>query len=326
VIARRSVLGAAALLGTMPLRHAGAQAPAYPTRAVRVIVALGAGGDADLITRLVTQRMAELLGQPVVVENRPGAGSIVGHEAVARAAPDGYTLIMGSITALTANVALYPRLPYDPVADFTPIVFIASTPGILVVPAASPWTTPADIIAAARMRPGALSFASAGNGNLTHLMAEVFRRGTDIDVLHVPYRVVTDAQRDVAAGRVAFMFAVAPSTLPLIQAGQLKPIAVTAAARLPQLPAVPTMTELGFSGFEMSSWFGLMAPRGTPPEVIATLNAAANDALRTPAVAERLAQMSVTPGGGTPAEFAAFVARERARWVGVVRDAGIRLE
>jgi tripartite-type tricarboxylate transporter receptor subunit TctC len=315
------------LLALLPLAaKAHAQEGRYPNRPIRVIVALGAGGDSDLITRVVTHRMAQTLGQAVVVENRPGAGSIVGHEAVARAVPDGYMLIQGSITALTANAALYPRLPYNPETDLQPIVFIASTPGILVAPASSPWRVPADIVAAARARPGQLTFGSAGNGNLTHLMAEVFRRGEGIDVVHVPYRTVTEAQRDLAAGRVDFMFAVAPSTLPLVQGGQLKPLAITAAARLPQLPDVPTMTELGYRDFEMSSWFGLLGPRGTSPEVVATVNAAANEALRDSAVLERLAQMSVTPGGGTPADFDAFIARERVRWLGVVRSAGIRLE
>jgi len=324
MISRRLILAVAP--PSALARQSWAQGQRYPTRPIRVIVALGAGGDSDLVTRLVTQRMAEIVGQPIVVENRPGAGSIVGHEAVARATPDGYTLIMGSITALTANAALYPRLPYDPATDFEPIVFVASTPGVLVVPASSPWSAPADIVAAARARPGVLTFGSAGNGNLTHLMAEVFRRATAIDVVHVPYRVVTDAQRDLAAGRVDFMFAVAPSTLPLIQGGQLKPLAVTAAARIPQLPQTPTMAELGFSGLEVSSWFGLLGPRGIPAEVVSTINEAANEALRTPAVRERLGQMSVTPGGGTPADFAAFIGRERPRWIGVVREAGIRLE
>jgi tripartite-type tricarboxylate transporter receptor subunit TctC len=321
------VIGRRVLLAALPLATAArAQEARYPNRPIRVIVALGAGGDSDLVTRVVTQRMAEILGQPVVVENRPGAGSIVGHEAVARAAPDGYTLIMGSITALTANTALYPRLPYDPETDFQPIVFVASTPGIVVAPASSAWRTPADMVVDARARPGVLTFGSAGNGNLTHLMAEVFRRSTGIDVVHVPYRTVTDAQRDLAAGRVDFMFAVAPSTLPLVQGGQLKALAITAASRLPQLPQVPMMTELGYQDFEMSSWFGLLGPRGTPAEVVTTINTAANEALRSPVVLERLAQMSVTPGGGTPQDFEAFIARERVRWIGVVRSAGIRLE
>ncbi|WP_207538276.1 Bug family tripartite tricarboxylate transporter substrate binding protein [Sabulicella rubraurantiaca] len=320
------MIGRRLLLTLAPIAAAQAQEARYPNRPIRVIVALGAGGDSDLVRRVVTQRMAQTLGQPIVVENRPGAGSIVGHEAVARATPDGYTLIQGSITALTANAALYPRLPYDPETDFQPIVFIASTPGILVAPGSNTWNTPADLVTAAKARPGQLTFGSAGNGNLTHLMAEVFRRATGIDVVHVPYRTVTDAQRDLAAGRVDFMFAVAPSTLPLVQGGQLKPLAITARARLPQLPQVPTMTELGYPDFEVSSWFGLLGPRGTPPEVVTAINAAANEALRDPAVLERLAQMSVTPGGGTPQDFEAFIGRERVQWIGVVRSAGIRLE
>jgi tripartite-type tricarboxylate transporter receptor subunit TctC len=319
---RRSLLAAAALL---PLT-ANAQETRYPSRPIRIIVALGAGGDGDLITRVLTQRMAERLGQSIVVENRPGAGSLVGHEAAARAAPDGYALIMSTISAMTANIALYARLPYDPINDFIPVVFAGSAPGVLVVPPNSPWNTPQDIGAAARARPGVITFASAGNGNLTHLMGEVFKRATGVDIVHVPYRVVTDAQRDLAAGRVDFMFAVAPSTIPLIHGGQVKAIAVTAPARLSALSSVPTMAELGLADFDISSWFGIMAPRGTPPHIVTTLNDAANEALRDPTVIARLDAMSVRIGGGTPEAFQAFIERERTRWVGIVRQAGIRVD
>ncbi|TCH99504.1 tripartite tricarboxylate transporter substrate binding protein [Roseococcus sp. SYP-B2431] len=304
-----------------------AQAQArYPNRPVRVIVALAAGGDNDLVTRLLTQRMSDKLGQPFVVENRPGAGSLVGHEAAARAAPDGYNLIMSTISALGANLALYSRLPYDPVNDFVPIMLAGLAPGVLVVGGSSPFRTPQDIVAAAKARPGVLTFGSAGNGNLTQLIAEVFKRATGIDVVHVPYRGIPDAQRDVAAGRVDFMFAISPSSVPLIEGGQLRALAVTSATRLAVLPQIRTMAELGYPDFDISSWYGLMAPRGTPPEIVATLNEAANEALRDPNVEARLRGMSVTPGGGSPQQFQAFIERERARWVAIVREAGITVD
>jgi tripartite-type tricarboxylate transporter receptor subunit TctC len=322
--ARRAVLGGAAAL--LAAGAPAAQEAAYPSRPVRLIVALGAGGDVDLVTRVVGHRMAELLGQPLVVENRPGAGSLVGHEAAARAVPDGYTLIMSTISALTANLALYDRLPYDPVHDFVPVVYVGNAPGVLVVPPASPWQAPVDIVTAARARPGALTYASAGNGNLTHLMGEVFKQRNGIDLVHVPYRAVTEAQRDLGAGRVDLMFAVAPSTLPLILGEKLRPLAITAGARLAALPGVPTMAEHGFADFEISSWFGLMAPRGVPASIVAAVNAAANEALRTAAVRARLAAMSVNVAGGTPEAFGAYIAAERARWVPVVRQIGVRVD
>ncbi|MDB5415678.1 MAG: hypothetical protein JWR10_4013 [Rubritepida sp.] len=321
---RRTLLAATPLIALAG--NARAQGTRYPNRPVRVIVALGAGGDNDIVTRLITQHMGEKLGQPFVVENRPGAGSLVGHEAAARAAPDGYNLIMSTISALGANIALYSRLPYDPVNDFVPIMLAGLAPGVLVVAPNSPFRTPQDIVAAARARPGVLTFGSAGNGNLTQLIAEVFKSTTGIDVVHVPYRAVTDAQRDVAAGRVDFMFAISPSAVPLIDGNQLRAIAVTAAARLSVLPNVQTMAEFGYPDFEISSWYGLMAPRGVPPAIVTTLNEAGNDALRDPAVKARLEAMSVTPGGGSPEQFQAFIERERTRWVAIVRQARITVD
>jgi tripartite-type tricarboxylate transporter receptor subunit TctC len=322
VTPRRSLLAAPLLaLG------GGAQAQGrYPNRPVRVIVALAAGGDNDLVTRLLTQRMSDRLGQPFVVENRPGAGSLVGHEAAARAAPDGYNLIMSTISALGANSALYSRLPYDPVNDFVPVMLAGLAPGVLVVGPNSPFRTPQDIADAAKARPGVLTFGSAGNGNLTQLIAEVFKRAAGIDMVHVPYRAITDAQRDVSAGRVDLMFAISPSAVPLIDGGQLRALAVTSATRLAVLPQIRTMAEFGYQDFDISSWYGLMAPRGTPPEIVATLNEAANEALRDPNVEARLRGMSVTPGGGSPQQFQAFIERERTRWVAIVREARITVD
>jgi tripartite-type tricarboxylate transporter receptor subunit TctC len=317
-----------ALLATPLLALPGlAQAQGrYPNRPVRVIVALAAGGDNDLVTRLLTQRMSDRLGQPFVVENRPGAGSLVGHETAARAAPDGYNLIMSTISALGANIALYSRLPYDPVNDFVPVMLAGLAPGVLVVGPNSPFRTPQDIADAAKARPGVLTFGSAGNGNLTQLIAEVFKRAAGIDMVHVPYRAITDAQRDVSAGRVDLMFAISPSAVPLIDGGQLRALAVTSATRLAVLPQIRTMAEFGYQDFDISSWYGLMAPRGTPPEIVATLNEAANEALRDPNVEARLRGMSVTPGGGSPQQFQAFIERERTRWVAIVREARITVD
>jgi tripartite-type tricarboxylate transporter receptor subunit TctC len=322
VTPRRALL-AAPLLALGGLAQAQGR---YPNRPVRVIVALAAGGDNDLVTRLLTQRMSDRLGQPFVVENRPGAGSLVGHEAAARAAPDGYNLIMSTISALGANIALYSRLPYDPVNDFVPVMLAGLAPGVLVVGPNSPFRTPQDIADAAKARPGVLTFGSAGNGNLTQLIAEVFKRAAGIDMVHVPYRAITDAQRDVSAGRVDLMFAISPSAVPLIDGGQLRALAVTSATRLAVLPQIRTMAEFGYQDFDISSWYGLMAPRGTPPEIVATLNEAANEALRDPNVEARLRGMSVTPGGGSPQQFQAFIERERTRWVAIVREARITVD
>lgn len=325
--ARRRLLShalicAAALACGMPAAFAADAV--FPTRPVRLVVGYAAGGATDVLARLVTQKMGEALGQPIVVENRAGANSNVGAEVVAKATPDGYTLYVYTI-ANTINATLYDKLGYDPVKDFEPVGMIAKIPNVLVVNPRLPVKTVADYVRLAKESPEGVTFASSGSGSSIHLSGEIFRSRSGANMLHVPYKGSAPAVTDLLGGQVQSMFDNAPSALPHVKSGKLRAIAVTSAQRMPLLPDVPTVAESGFPGFDVQSWFAIAAPTGTPRPVVDKLNAALNKALGAPEVRERMRDLAATPEAGTPEQCRTFVTSEIKRWHDVVKQSGARV-
>lgn len=296
----------------------------FPTRPLRLVVGYAAGGATDVLARLVAQKMGEALGQPVVIENRAGANSNVGAEAVARATPDGYTLYVYTI-ANTINATLYDKLAYDPAKDFEPVGMIARIPNVLVVNPKLPVKTVADYVRFAKESPSGVTFASSGSGSSIHLSGEIFRARSGANMLHVPYRGSAPAVSDLLGGQVQSMFDNTPSALPQIKGGKLRAIAVTSAQRTPLLPDVPTVAESGFPGFDVQSWFSIAAPAGTPKPVIDKLNAALNKALAGPEVRERMRDLAATPEPGTPEQCRTVMLSEIKRWHDVVKQSGARV-
>jgi tripartite-type tricarboxylate transporter receptor subunit TctC len=301
-------------------------AQSYPTKPIRLVVPFPPGGAVDIVARVVGQALSEAWGQQVVVDNRPGAGAIIGTDLVAKAAPDGYTLLMASVGMLTINPSLYTKLPYDPIKDFNPVILVGGTPCILVVHPALPPNSVKEFIAYAKSKPGQLNVASAGSGNITHLVAEVFRTQTGIEWVHVPYKGSAPALTDLLGGQVQLMFDVMLSALPHVKAGRLKALAVTSIKRFPQLPDLVTLDESGLPGFNVSSWWGVAAPAGTPKEIIAKLNGEVNKSLGTPKVKERLLSLGAEPIGGTPEQFSKHIQEEIVKWAKAVRSSGAKVD
>ena len=318
---RRSAL--ALLAGLACTGSAWAQA--WPARPVRVVVAFTAGGTTDILARNVGQQLGEKLRQPFVIDNKPGAGGNLGTELVVRAQPDGYTLIVDSVGPIAVNPTLYPKLGYNPLTELVPIVQIAEVPNVLVVHPSVPAKTLDEFIAHAKANPGKLNYASTGIGTSSHLSGFVLGKRAAIAATHVPYKGA-DALRDLLAGRVQFMFATIPSVKAHIDSGGLRAIAVSSARRSRSLPDVPTVAERGYPGFEAGSWFGFFGPKGTPPEVIATLNQAVNEIIAVPATEAALIKEGADPVGGTPQQFEQFVQREFQKWRVVVRESGAKVE
>ena len=298
---------------------------AYPNRVVTLVVPVPPGGAADFIARLIGRKLSDALGQPVVISNRGGASGTIASDNVAKAAPDGYTLLLNSITTHGIGPHLYTSLPYDSVKDFTPITLVAQLPLVMTINADHPARSVKEVIDYARANPGTLSFASSGNGGAPHLAGELFQNVAGIKMLHVPYRGSGPAVIDVGAGRVDIMFDAVPSLLSLIQAGKLRPLAAASAARNPIVKDVPTFGELGIKGMEISLWYGLEGPAGMPPAVVQRLNAALVKILETDDVRENFAKQGAVASGGTPAAFADFMRAESARWGEVVRKNNIKL-
>jgi len=298
---------------------------AWPDKPVRLIVPAAAGGTTDIASRLVGKRLGEVLGQPVVVENRAGGAGIIGAQALRQAAPDGYTLMMGNIGPNAINYGLYKQLPYR-AEDFAPITLVVSVPNVLVVNPKVPAKSVAELVALAKAQPGKLSFASSGTGQSVHLSGELFKKRAGIDIIHVPYKGAAPAVADLVAGQVTMMVDNLPSSMAQIQAGKLHPLAVTSATRVPELPDVPTMKEAGFDDFQVTAWFGLVAPAGTPPALVSRLQKAVAAILAEPEVKTRLAELGGMPGGDTPEHFGNFINAERVRWAKVVKDTGIPLQ
>jgi tripartite-type tricarboxylate transporter receptor subunit TctC len=303
-----------------------AKAQEYPSKPIRLVVPFAAGGATDVLARLVGERLTASLGQQVVVDNRPGAGGNIGSDIVARAEPDGYTILMGAVGTHAINPSLYPKMPYDPVKDFAPVTLVASVPNVLVVNPEVPAKSVQELIDLAKAKPGELNFASSGNGTSIHLSGELFKAMTGTDIVHVPYKGSGPAVTDLLGGQVQMMFDNMPSSLPHVKAGKLRALGVTSAKRSPALPEVPTIAEAGVPGYDATSWFGILAPAGTPEPVVTRLQGAIVQALGEPEMRQRMADLGAEPVGDTPAEFGQFIAAEIAKWAKVVNDAGVKLE
>jgi tripartite-type tricarboxylate transporter receptor subunit TctC len=290
----------------------------YPYKPIRFLVGYGAGGAADVAARLVAPRMSEAFGQPVVVDNRPGAGSLIGTNLLAQSRPDGYTIMMANIS-FGANPALYSKPTYDPVKDFVSIVHVDVVPNALLVPLTLPARSAGELIASARARPGQFNHAHAGIGSAGYLIAETLKHDTRIDVVHIPYQSGPQALSAVIANEAHMVFVTIPSALSLVKAGRVRALAVTSLKRAPTLPDVPTISETVLPDFEVNEWHGVLAPAGTPKEVVVMLNKEINRALAIPEVRERLSGLGAEPTGGTPEKMAAFVRAEFARWKKVLK-------
>ena len=305
---------------------AGAAAQGYPARPVRLIVPYPPGGGTDIFARLVGARLTETLGQPIVIEQRPGAAGVIGADVAAKAAPDGYTLVIGQASNLAINLSLMKKLPYDPARDFAPITLVATSPNLLVVHPSLPVRTIKDLVALAKSKPGAINYASAGNGSPGHLAAEYFKKVAKIDMVYIPYKGAAPALLDVLAGQASLYFTSPIAAQPFVQSGRLRQIAVTSGKRFPPLPDVPTIAESGYRDIDMTSWWGLLAPAGTAADIVEKLNAATVKALNSPEVKERLASQGAMVVTSTPGEFAAYIKSEIVKWARIVSASGARLD
>jgi tripartite-type tricarboxylate transporter receptor subunit TctC len=301
-----------------------ASAQTYPAKTVRVVVPFAPGGGIDLVARVMSQRLQENLGQPFIVDNRPGGGGIVGSEVVVTSRPDGYTLLAVPISH-AANVSLT-KLSFDPIVDFAPIVHIASAPNVVLVHPSLPVKSVGEFTQLARQHPGQLSYASGGNGSSTHLAAELFKMLAKVELLHVPYKGGGLALSDLLGGQVSMYIASLPAAMPHVRSRKLKGLAVTSTARANALPDMPTVVEAGVPGYEYVGWYGMLAPAGTPPAVIERLNAETNKVLRQPTIVEKLGADGAQPVGGTPAQFGDHIRSEIAKWAKVVKYAHMRAE
>lgn len=323
---RRWVLGIGLMMGLLAIAEGpAADAQTYPNRPVRMIVAVPPGGPADTLARLVGPRLADALGQTVVIDNRPGANGIIAYEMTARAAPDGYTFATVA-AGVVINPSLYRKVPYDPITDFAPITLGITVPNILVVHPTLAATSVQELVKLAKSRPGQIAFASAGNGTSGHLALELFRMTAGIDVTHVPYKGGGPALAELLGGQVQALFSIALAATPQVKAGRLRALAITSARRSSVAPELPTVAETGFPGYEVIGWFGWLAPARTPNAIVARLNAEIVKVLRAPEVRERLLSQSTEPVGNTPAEFASLMKSERDKWARVIRDANITLQ
>lgn len=320
----RSAKWIAAFIAAMGMAQ-GALAQAYPSKPITMVVPYAPGGGADIVARTISQRLSEALGQQIVIDNRPGAGGNLGATLAARAAPDGYTLMLGTNTH-AANMSLYAKPPYDLGRDFAPVSLLSSTPLVLVVHPSLPAPSVKALVALARKKPAALNYSSGGNGSTPHLAAEMFKTAARVDIVHVPYKGVAQGLTDLVSGQVQLMFTSISAATPHTRSGRLRVLAVTGAKRSPAAPEVPTMIEAGFPGFEVSIWNALFVPAKTPATAIGRLNAEVVKVLNAADVRERFASLGVEPISSTPEETAAYVKAELARWSKVVKDSGARVD
>ncbi|MBD9667900.1 tripartite tricarboxylate transporter substrate binding protein [Variovorax sp. VRV01] len=325
---RRLAMAAASLVaGATLLAPAGVLAQAsYPSRPIRLIVPFPAGGGTDLIAREVANKVATSNGWSIVIDNKPGSGGNLGVDAAAKAAPDGYTLVLGQTSNLAINPTLYAKLPYNPEKDLTPVGLVASAPLVLVVAADSPYKTLADVVAAAKARPETLNYASSGSGTVAHLATELFQKTANVRFTHVPYKGAAQGSTDLIGGQIQMYMSSVPTLIGHIKNGKMRPIVVTSRKRTTDLPDAPTVDESGYKGFEAATWFGIAGPAGLPKDVVARLNAAFNKALQDPEVKRKLASQGAEVKGSTPEEFAAYIREETVRWGKVVRDSGAKVD
>ena len=315
------------LLAAATAVSGGASAQPYPSRPVRLVVGFAPGGAADFVARALQEPLARALGQPLVVENRPGAGSSIAAEHVAKSAPDGYTLLIASPSSILVNPILSPKAGFDPAKDLAPIGKVSTSPLVAAVHPGVGAGTLQELIALAKKSPGKLNYSTSGNGSAPHLAAVLFARLAGIDIVHVPYKGGAPSVQAVLAGDTQLSFATPPSVLPLVQAGRLKALAVTSRNRSPLVPGVPGMAEAGLPEYEIAFWYGLFAPAGTPGEAISKVAAAAAAAIREAKVQETLAKEGTeTSGSATPAEFAAFIAQDARLWARLVKDSGAKAD
>ncbi|HKQ29518.1 MAG TPA: tripartite tricarboxylate transporter substrate binding protein [Burkholderiales bacterium] len=305
---------------------ANALAQPYPAKPVKLIVPFPPGGNTDIVGRLVAQKLTESLGQQVFVENRGGAGGMIGAEAAAKSAPDGYTIFFGTTGTLGSAPALQPDLRYDPVKAFAPISTLASAPVVVIVGAHVPANSLRDLIQLAKSKPGSLKFGSAGTGHFVHLAGEMFKAAAGVDLLHVPYKGVNPALTDMLGGRIDVMFDVLSQYEPHLQNGKVRALAVAQSSRLARLPSVPTAAEAGLPGYELSTWFGLLAPAGTPAEAVGRLNSEILKVLAGRELNETLEKIGFEAGGNSPREFSAMIVQDVAKWRQVVKTAGVKLD
>ena len=311
----------------LTLACTGVSAQNYPSRPIRLVVPYPPGGPLDIMARAIGQKLTEAWSQPVVVDNRAGAGGNIGAELVAKSPADGYTLLMGAVATHAINPTLYGKLPYDPVKDFAPVALVAQVPNILVVNPSVPARSVKELIELARARPGYLNFGSGSTGSTGHLAGELFNAMAGVQMVHIPYKGGAPAMADLLAGQVQLMFDNLANALPNVRAGRLRALAVTTLARSPAMPDLPTIAESGLPGFDLTTWFGLMVPAGTPPEIVIKLNAGIARALNAKDMRERLEKMGAEPpADNTPEHFAAFIRAEAAKYAKVVKESGARVE
>jgi tripartite-type tricarboxylate transporter receptor subunit TctC len=317
---RRALLATLAALVLAPAAHAQ---PAFPTRAVTIVVPFPPGGGTDAGARIVAQRLSERWGQPVVIENKAGAAGQIGGELVSKAKPDGYTLLMGNVGTQSVNPSLYPKMTYDPDTAFAPVSLVAWLPLVMLANPAMPARTPKDVAAAARAKPGTLTYSSSGAGGSMHLAGALFESMADAPMLHVPYKGGGPAIQDLIAGHVNYAFATILEASAFVQAGKLRALAVTSTRRSPALPDVPTLAESGYPGYEASSWIGLLAPAGTPAALVEKMAADIREVVARPDVRERFVAQGATPEAEGPAHFKGVIDADRVRWSKIIKDRGI---
>ena len=312
-------------VGVFAFSASCAWAQSYPNKPVKVVVAFTAGGTTDILARMVAQQLTEKLKQPFVIDNKPGAGGNLGTEVVVRAPADGYTLLVNSVGPIAVNPTLYGKLAYNTLTDLVPVVQIADVPNVLVVHPSVPAQNMEELVAYAKANPGQLNYGSTGIGTSSHLSSFMLAKRVGFDATHIPYKGA-DALKDLLAGRTQFMFATIPSVMQHINAGKLRPVAVSSLKRSRALPDVPTVVEKGFPNFEAGSWFGLFAPKGTPEAVITLINKTVNEMLSMPGVEQQMIAQGADPAGGTAAQFGQFTQREHDKWRVIVRESGARVE
>ncbi len=313
-------------LAALMLAPMQSMAQDWPSKPIRMIVPFPPGGGTDIISRVIANKLAESLKQPIIVENKPGAGGNIGVDQTAKAAPDGYTIVMGQTSNLAINATLYAKLPYDPIKDLAPIALVADAPVALVVRAESPFKTLGDVLAAARAKPGELTFASPGNGTVAHLTGELMQKSATIKFLHVPYKGSAPALTDLLGGTIDLFMASVPTSLGQIKGGKIRALAVSSAKRSPNLPDVPTISEAGLPGFDATTWWGVLAPAGTPAAIVARLNSELNAALATTEVREKIALEGGGAMGGSVETFARVLKADLDRWSVIVKESGAKVD